>query len=98
MHNMFYDAKKLISLDVSAWDTSSVERMSGMFHGLSSLTILDVSGWDTSSVTNMNHPFFETISLKELVLGSNFSFVPLLDNIHMPVFGDMLPAIMEQAH
>lgn len=50
---------KFTSLDVSGFDTSSVETMNHMFYLCSdrNLTTLDVSGFDTSNVTDMGHMF-----------------------------------------
>ena len=50
---MFFGCPSLTSLDVSAFDTSSVNNMEYMFYNCSNVTSLDVSGFDTSSVTNM---------------------------------------------
>mgnify|MGYP003372017494 CR=1 FL=1 len=57
MSNMFFNCKKITSLDVSNWDTSNVTDMSYMFGNCNSLTSLDVSNFNTSNVTNMNSMF-----------------------------------------
>jgi surface protein len=48
------------SLDLSGWDTSSVENMGNMFNstGQSSTAFsINLSGWNTSNVTNMGSMF-----------------------------------------
>ena len=58
------------SLDLSSFDTSSVDNMTGMFATCSSLEELDLSSFDTSSVTTMEGMFTGCTSLKELDLSS----------------------------
>ena len=58
MERMFQDCKTLISLDVSNFDTSNVERMALMFCECESLTELDLSSFDTSKAgTNGSHAY-----------------------------------------
>ena len=61
MKAMFEDTHKLKYIDVSTWDTSSVEDMSHMFraHGIEEL---DVSKWDVSNVKYFNSMFSATKS------------------------------------
>ena len=51
------------TLDLSSWDTSSVQDMSWMFgdcagYSATTWSINGLSSWDTSSVTNMNYVFY----------------------------------------
>ena len=63
---MFYECKKLTTLDVSHFNTSKVTNMNSMFMNCSSLTALDVSHFDTSNVTNMRYMFYGCSSLTTL--------------------------------
>ena len=63
---MFYECKKLTSLDVSKFDTSNVTNMEGMFSGCTSLTNLNVSKFNTSKVTNMGQMFYYCTKLVSL--------------------------------
>ena len=66
MHMMFEKCSKLISLDVSNFDTRQVVDMYGMFSGCSSLTNLNLDNFNTNSVTNMNSMFHNCSSLTSL--------------------------------
>ena len=68
---MFNECSALTEIDLSGWDTSSVDSMGYMFFYCSSLGSLDVSGFDTSSVTDMNSMFGACSALTTLDL-SNF--------------------------
>lgn len=66
---MFWDCGSLTNLDVSNFDTSNVEYMSGMFgyyNKESMLTSLDVSGFDTSKVRYMYSMFQNCSQLTSL--------------------------------
>ena len=54
-----YNSGMVLSLDVSQWDTSSVEYMSSMFNN-TVLENLDVKQWDTSAVISMSSLFSHT--------------------------------------
>jgi surface protein len=54
---MFYECRKLNTLDVSNWDTSNVTDMEYMFDNCKSLEVLDVSQWNTGKVTTFDHMF-----------------------------------------
>ena len=69
---MFSGCSSLISLNLSDFDTSSVNDMKDMFYGCSSLISLDLSNFDTSNVKNMNNMFYGCSSLLSLNL-SNFN-------------------------
>ena len=47
---MFNGCESLTSLDLSNFNTSSVENMENMFNGCKSLTSLDLSNFNTSLV------------------------------------------------
>ena len=69
--NMFFNCKKLTSINLSNINTSSVTDMSGMFENCYELTSLDVSNFDTKNVTNMDSMFKGCNKLTSLEL-SNF--------------------------
>jgi surface protein len=71
---MFDNCRKLINLDVSNFDTSSVTNMTYMFGLCEALANLDLSGFDTSQVTDMSNMFYSMPKLQEVTLGANFSF------------------------
>ena len=50
--SMFYSCSALESIDVSTWDTSSVQDTSWMFAGCNGVKALDLSSWETDSLTN----------------------------------------------
>ena len=52
-----YSTKTIKNLNLSGWDTSSVENMYDMFRGVS-VENIDLEGLDTSNVTNMHGMFF----------------------------------------
>ena len=66
MHATFHNCTKLISLDVSSFDTSKVTDMNDMFSGCANLASLDVSGFDTSKVTSMRDMFNNCSGLTNL--------------------------------
>ena len=55
---MFYDCNKLLSLDLSNFNTNNVNNMSRMFYNCSSLTSLNLSNFNTNNVNNMYDMFF----------------------------------------
>ena len=54
MSGMFYNCRKLTSLDVSHFDTSNVTIMFYMFYNCSGLTTLDLSSWNCDKVAQWN--------------------------------------------
>ena len=70
MSRMFYEARSLVSLDLSNFDTANVTNMFGMFRGTWSLESLDISHFDTAKVTNMGTMFNAARSLRSLDLSS----------------------------
>lgn len=73
MRSMFSYCGSLTELDLSGFDTSNVTEMEEMFYNCTSLTSLDISGFDTDNVTNMDGMFYLDQSLREIVLGKNFT-------------------------
>ncbi len=65
---MFYYCSKLVSLDLSGFDTTSVTDMSHMFEDCASLLLLDISNFDTSNVIDMSEMFSYCSSLIDLDL------------------------------
>ena len=63
---------KLVSIDLSNFNTKSVTNMNSMFSGCSSLSTINVSSFETESVTNMAKMFQSCKALLSLNL-SNFN-------------------------
>ena len=57
MRGMFYNCKKLTSLNLSGLKTSNTKNMEKMFWGCENITDLDLSGFETNNVTNMSGMF-----------------------------------------
>jgi len=85
---------EITEIDMSKWDTSTVEDMTAMFFGCSNLKSLDVSNWNTSKVKSMSGTFGGCTSLTSLDLSnldvsavknmnSMFYFSALLTSINM---------------
>lgn len=82
MANMFSNCAKLVSVNISGWDVSSVTDMHSMFYNCKNLVSLDLSGWDASAVENMNSMFYNCVGLTELNLsGWKVSSVTDLDTM-----------------
>ena len=69
---MFQNFTNLVSIDMSGWDTSKVERVQGLFDTCSSLVELDLSSWNTSKVITMHSLFKDCASLKTIKWIENF--------------------------
>jgi surface protein len=82
MSHMFVNAKSLVKIDLSSFDTSSVTNMSHMFCDIYSIAKIDLSSFNTSSVTNMRYMFCDTYSLVDLDL-SSFNTSNVLDMSYM---------------
>lgn len=79
---MFFHAEKLLSLDVSNWNTSKVTDMRFMFFSTGSLITLDVAEWNTSNVTTMQSMFGNGYSLISLDVSNwNTSEVVNMSNL-----------------
>lgn len=63
---MFYNCKKLKSIDLSNFDTSNVENMGSMFMDCDSLTSLDLSHFNTSKVTSMRQMVMDCDNIKTI--------------------------------
>ena len=66
MSYMFYNCRKLSSLDFSKFNTENVTNMRHMFHNCSILSSLDLSKFNTENVTNMTYMFCECRKLSSL--------------------------------
>lgn len=64
--NGWFSFDKIEEVDMSNWDTSTVEDMNGMFYACRYLKSLDVSNWNTSNVKNMDMTFGACRYLKSL--------------------------------
>ena len=58
MNSMFYECRKLTSLDLSGFNTSKVTDMIYMFFGCENLTSVDLSSFNTANVINMESMFY----------------------------------------
>ena len=80
--NMFYECKDITEMDLSNFDSSNVNGMTGMFRGCSSLTSINLFNFDTSQVIFMGQIFYGCSSLTSLDLSSfNFTNVEHTDNM-----------------
>ena len=78
MSYMFYNCRKLSSLDFSKFNTENVTNMRHMFHNCSILSSLDLSKFNTENVTNMTNMFYNCSALSTLDL-SNFNTAKVED-------------------
>ena len=67
---MFADLTNLVEVDLSKFDSSSINLMRSMFSGCSSLTSIDLTNLKTNLVYDMQSMFTGCSSLKELDLSS----------------------------
>ncbi len=70
MKQMFYNCKKLTSLDLSSFNTEKATDMTEMFGNCIGLTSLDLSSFNTTQVTFMNGMFRGCSGLSSLDLSS----------------------------
>jgi len=82
MSQMFLNCRSLKELNLTSFNTNSVQDMSQMFSGCSDLRMLNITNFDTKKVTNMNGMFAGCETLEELDL-SNFDTknVKSMDNM-----------------
>ena len=66
LYNTFQDCEKLVTLNVSTWDTSGVTSMANAFSGCKALAALDVSRWNVSSCETYINTFKDCASVKVL--------------------------------
>ena len=78
MSYMFYNCRKLSSLDLSKINTENVTDMSYMFSCCWGLSSLDLSKFNTENVTNMTNMFYNCSALSTLDL-SNFNTAKVED-------------------
>ncbi len=84
MYGMFFDCKKLTTLDISKFDTSNVTNMNFMFYNCTSLKELNLGeNFDTGNVTSMACMFYNCNSLKELNLGGKFDTSKVTSMVNM---------------
>ena len=72
MEYMFYGCKKISTLDLSSFNTSSLTNMTGVFQDCLQLSNLNISTWNTSNVTDMKYMFCGDSKLASLNV-SNFN-------------------------
>jgi len=70
MSEMFYNCRRINTLDIKKWDVSSVKNMRAMFESCILLSQVDFRNWDVSAVENMERMFsncsmLATISIKD---------------------------------
>ena len=70
MHGMFYECRRLTSIDLSHFNTSNVTEMGYMFYGCNNLTSLDLSSFNTSNVTKMTYMFGYCSGLTSITFSS----------------------------
>ena len=78
MSGMFFDCKKLSSLDLSKFNTEKVESMVEMFSNCSALSSLNLSNFNTKEVKYMSNMFWGCSALTSLDL-SNFNTANVMD-------------------
>ncbi len=61
---------KIVTLDVSSWNTSNITTMYFLFGECSSLNSLDLTSWNTSNVKNMYGLFYKCYNLTSLNLST----------------------------
>lgn len=68
LSQMFAGCNKLLSIDVSNWDTSNIADMSSVFAYCSSLIELDLSSWNTENVILMPWMFIHCDNVTDINL------------------------------
>ena len=75
MEDLFKKCTKF-NADISGWDTSNVENMSGMFSGsFNALFNQDIGGWDTSNVLDMSSMLSDASNFDQDISGWDTSNV-----------------------
>lgn len=64
--NLFNSCYSLEELDLSGWNVSAVQNMSGMFSSCFSLRYLNLTGWNISAVTNATNMFTNCSALDKI--------------------------------
>lgn len=70
LYRMFYNCKKLTSVNLSSCDTSNVLYMEEMFYGCDLLEKVDLSSFNTSKVVTMDHMFAGCDSITSIDVSS----------------------------
>ncbi|MBC6356961.1 BspA family leucine-rich repeat surface protein [Lactobacillus helsingborgensis] len=76
MSNMFFDSTKIVSLDLSSFNTANVTNFNMMFVADKSLESVDLSSFSIKDNATAQSMFNLCANLKKLVLGKNFQFTP----------------------
>ena len=85
MYGMFYGTSKLLSLDLTSFDTRNVTEMGSMFSfsmTAPGATILDLSSFNTQNVTSAGNMFSEA-KMTRIYASNNFTTlnIPVSDNL-----------------
>ena len=83
MSLMFYNCKKLTSLDVSQFNTSKVTSMNLLFSGCTGLTSLDLSSFNTTQVNTMYNMFYNSTNLRTIYVGNGWSTAAVVVSTRM---------------
>ncbi len=62
-----FSSNKFAQMDLSQWQTSSLDNMAATFENCVNLTKVNLSGWDTSNVTDMGFLFNDSVLLKDII-------------------------------
>lgn len=91
MVSMFYGCKKLESLNLSNFQTSSLQKCRYMFYNCTSLNSLNLDNFNTSKVTDTRHMFHNCSNITVLYLSSfDFSSIPTdNDSMYTQMFDGM---------
>ena len=68
--SMYTNCRSLTTIDVSDWDVSETDNLSGVFQGCSSLQSLDIKNWKVSNVVSFDSLFSGCSSLTNLDISS----------------------------
>lgn len=85
----FYNAKNVVKLDLSGFDTSNVVNVAWCFEGASSLESLDISSFDLSKVQSYTSMFGRNAKLRHLLLGEGFGKIKGNVSIDMSSFASL---------
>ncbi len=80
---LFEGCEKIISADLSGFDTSDVSNMQAMFRDCSSLKTLDLSSFDTTSVQNTATMFYNDNVLTTVYVSNTFNTSSISDDTSM---------------
>lgn len=80
---LFEGCEKIISADLSGFDTSAVTNMNTMFASCTGLKTLDLSSFDTSGVSLMNGMFITCSELKTIYVSNKFSINSVTGDVGM---------------